>query len=131
MIKTQKASGAPVLFLLDANTAHDLTEMKKFMKATGLKNVFSALHPLVDPPRTYDRAKLCLDMALGCDDAIDLVKAIGYLPFYALGPDDHRAMYLDLNYDKMKARSCQEDATRSYNNVPSLQRPADVRRFID
>ena len=101
------------------------------MKATGLKTVFSALHPLTEPPRTYDRGKLCLDVALGCNDAIELVKAVGYLPFYALGPDDHRAMFLDLHYDKLKARSCKEDATRSHNNVPSLRHPTDVRRFIE
>ena len=130
-VNKRKASGAPVLLLLDANTPVDSKEMKKFMKETGLKNVFTACHPHTSPPRTYDRGRTCLDMALGCDDAIDLVKAVGYLPFYELGPDDHRAMFLDLYYDKLKTPQCQEDQTRAHHAVPSLRRPADVRRFLE
>ena len=85
-VNQQKVSGAPVLLLLDANTPVDSKEMKQFMTATGLKNVFTACHPHTTLPRTYDRGRMCLDMALGCDDTIELVKAVGYLPFYELGP---------------------------------------------
>ena len=60
MVKRQKASGAPVLLMMDANTAFDSLEMKKFMKATGLKNMFTTLHPMTKLPRTYDRGKSCL-----------------------------------------------------------------------
>ena len=126
MVHRRKAAGAPVLLLMDANTAHDSKEMKEFMRSTGLKNVFTALHQRTIPPRMYDRGGSCLDMALGCDEAIQLVKAVGYLPFYELGPDDHRAMYLDLYYDQLQATESTEDVTRSHNAIPSLKKPADV-----
>ena len=125
LIKKKKASGHPVLLLMDANTDFDSPEMKQIMKETGLKNVFTALHPMRPLPRTYDRGKSCLDMALGCDEAIRLVKAVGYLPFYELGPDDHRAMLLDLDYEALKANTCTEDVTRSHHVIPSLRLPAE------
>ena len=126
MIKRQKASGHPVLLMMDANTDFDSPEMKKFMKATGLKNVFTTFHPLTPPPRTYDRGKSCLDMALGYDEAIRLVKAVGYLPFYELGPDDHRALFLDIDYEELKAKTCQDNVTRSHHAIPLLRRLAEV-----
>ena len=131
MVKRQKARRALVLLLMDANNTFDSPEMKKFMKATGLKNVFIALHPMTKPPRTYDRGKSCLDMALGCNETIELVKTVGYLPFYELGQDDHRVMFLNLHYDKLKAKTCSEDVTWSHHAIPSLQQPAEVRRFIE
>ena len=40
-------------------------------------------------------------------------------------------MFLDLYYDKLKTPQCQEDQTRAHHAVPSLHRPADVRRFLE
>ena len=111
MVKKQKTEGNPVLLLLDANTPINSPEMKRFMKQTGLKNVFTALHPMTPPPSTYDRGTACLDMALACEEGLKLIKCVGYLPFYALGPDDHRALFIDLYIEKLRHSGCEEDTT--------------------
>ena len=131
MVNQKPKDESPVLLLMDANTPPDSKEMKKFMRKTGLKNLFRALHPTTPFPRTYDRGTSCLDFALASDDAIKLVQAIGYLPFYELGPDDHRSMFLDLYYDKIRSKQCMEDATQATNMTPSLRRPAEMRKFIE
>ena len=101
------------------------------MRKTGLKNLFRALHPTTPLPRTYDRGTLCLDFVLASNDAIKLVQAMGYLPFYELGPDDHRSLFLDLYYDKIRSKQCMEDATQATDTTPSLRRPAKMRKFIE
>ena len=101
MVLKQLKEGSPILLLMDANTPPDSTDMKKFMRKNGLKNLFRALHPTLPYPRTYDRGDTCIDFALVSDNAIPLIKAMGYLPFHTLGPDDHRAFFIDLYYDRL------------------------------
>ena len=101
------------------------------MRHTGLKKLFRVLHPHAPFPRTYDRGLSCLDLALVCDKAIWLVKAMKYLPFYALGLDDHRALFIDFHYHRLRSQMCSEDPTRANHTTPSLWRPAQVRQFID
>ena len=125
-VHTRKENGSPVLLLMDANTPHDSPEMNFFMRKTGLKNLFRVLHPHTPFPRTYDRGSSCLDLALVCDKAIKYIKSMGYLPFYALGPDDHRAFFIDLFYNRLRSNQCREDKTRATTATSSLRRPTEV-----
>ena len=131
MVNQQLKDGSPVLLRLDANTLHDSKDMKNFLCKTGLQNLFRALHPTLPHPRTYDHGNSCIDHALVSEDAIDMVKAMGYLPFYSLGPDDHRPLFVDLSYDQIRSEQCREDTTRATTATPSLRRPVEMQQFID
>ena len=131
MVLQQIKEGCPILLLMDANSPPDSKDMKMFMRKTGLKNLFRVLHPTLPYPRTYDRGDSCLDFALASEDAIPLIKKMGYLPFYSLGPDDHRSFFVDLYYDHLQSRQCMEDPTRATRTTPSLRRPVEMQRFID
>ena len=131
MVINQAKNGCPVILLMDANSPPDSIAMKKFMRKTGLKNLFRVLHPTLPFPRTYDRGDTCIDFPLVSDDAIPLIKAMGYLPFYTLGPDDHRSFFIDLYYDKLRSKMCTENRTRATRATPSLRRPVEMQRFID
>ena len=111
MVLKQIKDGYPVLLLMDANSPPDSKDIKKFLQKTGLKNLFKVLHPTLTYPRTYDIGDTCIDFALASDDAIPLIKAMGYLSFYSLGPDNHQSFFVDLYYDHLRSKQCMEDST--------------------
>ena len=131
LVNKQTTDGCPVLLLMDVTATPDSKEMKKFMHKTGLRNLFKVLHPTLPYPWTYDRGTTCIDMSFVSEDAIDLVKAMEYLPFYSLGPDDHRPKFVDLYYDRIRSKQCTEDNTRANSRTPSIKRPAEMRQFIE
>ena len=128
-IQEQKEKGRPVLLLLDANSGHTETDIKSLQRATGLVNIFTRLHQTATPPRTYDRGRQCIDLALGCDESLQYVESIGYLPFYAITPDDHRALFLDLSANLLRSGLC-EDGTFTKVTTPSIRKPSQVQAFL-
>ena len=129
-IREQKEQGNPVLLLFDANSGHSEKDIKDFQRETGVINIFTQLHPLSTPPCTYDRGRLCINLALGCEEAIKLVDKIGYLPFYALTPDDHRVLFLDLILSYLQSLSICDNNTFTQITTPSIQKPAQVHAFL-
>ena len=128
LVRTKKTNGHPVLLFMDANSGYTARDIKEFERKTGLINVIQHFHPDVDMPRTYDRGRECIDFVLGCEDALEYIKRCGYLEFYALTPDDHRAMFLDLDTDKLQCKRI--FALPVLLQAPSMTKPTQVADFI-
>ena len=129
-IKDLRTKNFPVLLLMDANAGWNSAEMNQFRQTTGLVHIFTTMHPDVTPPRTYDRGKTCIDPAFASPDAMEFIQECGYLPFYFLGPYDHRGFFLDLVYDRLKKPGRPTWQTTSITTTPSMKRPSEVRRFL-
>ena len=101
-VESVKSKGHPILLFMDANSGYQQSDIKALERKTGLVNIIQHFHPDLEMPRTYDRGRECIDFVLGCEAALNLVKKCGYLEFYALTPDDHRPMFLDLDTDRLQ-----------------------------
>ena len=130
-MKSLRQQNIPVLLLMDANAGWNSTEMKHFLQTSGFQNIFTTNHPDTQPPRTYDRGRLCIDLGFASPDAMEFVNECGYLPFYHIGPYDHRAFFLDLNYNRLRKPGCSAWQTISVLTTPSIKRPSEVRRFME
>ena len=128
LIRTKKTHGQPVLLCMDANSGYTASDIKDLERKTGLVNVIQHFHPDIAMPRTYDRGRDCIDFFLGCEEALTYIKRCGYLEFYALTPDDHRAMFLDLDTDKLQGK--QTFTTPEVLRAPSLTKPSQASAFI-
>ena len=113
---------------MDANSGHTEGDIRELERKTGLINIIQHFHPDLDMPRTYDRGRQCIDFILGSEDALELIKRCGYLEFYALTPDDHRAMFVDLDTNKLQQKQCYNPP--SPQNPPSLKKPLQVAAFL-
>ena len=123
-----KGRGEPVLLFMDANAGYRSREIRELERKTGLVNVIQSFHPDISMPRTYDRGRECIDFVLGCEDALHLVKKCGYLEFYALTPDDHRAMFIDIDTDQLQQKH--RFAPSKTPAAPSMKKPRQVAAFI-
>ena len=128
-VESIKSQGYPFLLLMDANSGHTQRDIKDLERTTGLINIIQHFHPELAMPRTYDRGRECIDIVLGCEEALRIVKKCGYLKFYALTPDDHRAMFLDLDTDRLQQRALL-DPIQSHL-APSLTKPSQVQCFLE
>ena len=130
-IKDLWTKDLPVLLLMDAKAGWNSTEMiNKFMQASGFQNIFTTKHPETIPPWTYDRGKLCIDVGMASPDAMEYVEESGYLSSYQLGQYDHRAFFLDLNYNGLRKPSRPDWQQISAITTPSMKRPSEVRNFF-
>ena len=129
-IKDLRRQNFPVLLVMDANAGWNSAEMNQFKQATGLIHIFTAKHPTVTPPRTYDRGTTCIDPGFASPDAMDFIQECGYLPFYFLGPYDHRGFFIDLMYARLKKPGRTQWQTISITTTPSMKRPSEVRTFL-
>ena len=129
-MKSLRQQNVPVLLIMDANAGWDSTEMQHFLQTSGFVNIFTTMHPDTPPPRTYDRGRLCIDLGFASPDALEFVDECGYLPFYQLGPYDHRGFFLDINYNRLRKPGVTAWQTVSVLTTPSIKRPSEVRRFI-
>ena len=100
-MKSLRQQNVLVLLLMDANAGCNGTEKQIFLQTSGYRNIFATMHPDTPPPRTYGRGHLCIDLGFASPDAMEFVDECGYLPFYQIGPYDHRAVFLDINYNRL------------------------------
>lgn len=101
-------SGQEVCLAMGANTWSTSEEMNTFLAETGMVNVYDFIYEGKDHPTTCFRGKGCLDIFLITPGLKMLVTRMGYAPFYAMGPYDHRFAYLDLtdkSYSPIKLMS--------------------------
>ena len=101
-VELVKGQGHPILIFLDTNSGHQQRDIEKLERQTGLINIIQHFHLDLTMPRTYNRGRECIDFVLGCEEALQLIKKCGYLKFYALTPDDHRSMFVDLDTDRLQ-----------------------------
>ena len=127
-IEEKRNEGSPVLLFMDANSGYTERDIKDLERKTGLINVIQHFHPDIEMPRTYDRGRQCIDFILGSPDALEYIKRCGYLEFYALTPDDHRAMFADLDTTKLQLKQCL--APTPTQSTPSLTKPSQVMTFL-
>ena len=128
-VETTKTQGHPILLCMDANSGYSHRDIKELERKTGLINIIQHFHPDITMPRTYDRGRDCIDFVLGCEEALKLIKKCGYLEFYALTPDDHRAFFIDLDTERLQQRDIQPVADSL--SAPSLAKPSQVHRFLE
>ena len=128
-VESVRSKGHPFLLFMDANSGHQQRDVKELERTTGLINIIQHFHPDLDMPRTYDRGRDCIDVVLGCEEALRIVKKCGYLEFYALTPDDHQSLFVDLDTDRLQQRR-HPDAAQS-NSAPSLKKPSQVHKFLE
>ena len=75
-------------------------------------------------PRTNDRGCDCIDFVLGCKNALELVKQFGYIEFYALTLDDHHAMFVDIDTEKLQQKT--SFVPTATQQTPLLRKPRQV-----
>lgn len=61
---------------------------------------------------------------------MEFVDECGYLPFYHIGPYDHRAFFLDLNYNRLRKPGSPSWQTISVITTPSMKGPSKVQQFM-
>ena len=103
-VQDTKTNGYPVLLFMDANSGYGERDNRDLERQTGLVNVIQYFHPDLEMSRTYDRGRNCIHIVLGCKHALQLIKKCGYMEFYALTPDDNRAMFVDLDTDLLQQK---------------------------
>ena len=128
MIGNKYQSQQEVCLAMDANTWSTSEEMNTFLAETGMINVYDLLYKDKDHPRTYFRGKGCLDVFLITPGLQQLVIRMGYAPFYAMGPYDHRFAYLD--FDRKTLFTHKVDVTRSAGRGLSLTNRKMVTKYI-
>ena len=112
-------SGQEVCLAMDVNTWTTTKEMNTFLVDTGMVNVYDILlYPNKDHPRTFFRGKGCIDGFFITPGLQPMILRMGYAPFYAMGPYDHRFAYLD--FDRQTLFTHKVDVTRSAGRGLSL-----------
>ena len=121
-------SGQEVCLAMDANTWTTAEEMNTFLVDTGMVNVYDILYPNKDHPRTFFRGKGCIDGFFITPGLQPMILRMGYAPFYAMGPYDHRFAYLD--FDRKTLFTHKVDVTRSAGRGLSLTNRKMITRYI-
>ena len=90
--------GTKVCLAMDSNTWSTSEKMSTFLADTGMLNAYDLLYEGKEHPRTFFRGKGYIDQFIITPGLKPLViQRMGYSPFYAMGPYDHRFAYLDFD----------------------------------
>ena len=108
--------GKEVCLAMDSNTWSTSEEMNTFLADAGMLNAYDIVYEGKEHPRTFFRGQGCIDQFIITPGLKPLIQRMGYSPFYAMGPYDHRFAYLD--FDRQKLFNHKVDVTRSAGRHP-------------
>ena len=119
--------GTEVCLAMDSNTWSTSEEMNTFLADTGMLNAYDLLYEGKEHPRTFFRGKGCIDQFIITPGLKHLILRMGYSPFYAMGPYDHRFAYLD--FDRQRLFNHKVDVTRSAGRGLSMTNRKMITRY--
>ena len=103
-------------------------EMSTFLADSGMLNAHDLLYEGKDHPRTFFKGKGCIDQFIITPGLKPLIQRMGYSPFYAMGPYNHRFAYLD--FDRQKLFNHKVNVTRTAGRGLSMTNRKMITRYI-
>ena len=107
-IDSNNEENSSTLLLIDGNVDVQSKEVKNLCCQMGMYIVKP--ESVDNLPRTHERGSKCIDFALASNELREIITSSGFLPFYAVGMSDHRAIYVDLDYQQL-FKGLREDKT--------------------
>jgi exonuclease III len=82
--------------------------LREMASDLGFIDIMRRVHPTLTEPATYARGSTRVDYILGTEGVAEAVQKCGFEPFYFRFDSDHRAMFVDLDCDKLFGNSTQQ-----------------------